>query len=325
MLKTRHAGYFLFYNTGAFKVPKDLLSLLHFSKEEILGFISKAEELKTGLKAGTNHFPLKGKVVVLIFEKPSLRTHVTFETGIVQLGGHPVYLTQQNIDVGKRETPQDVARNLERWVNGIVARTFSQEMIEEMAANASIPVINALSDDYHPCQALATGLTIKEHFRRLDDLKIAFIGDGNNVAKSLFIMCAKLGIHSTLVCPRGYEIDRSTMKTILSEAEKSKVEIKTEHNPEEGVRDADLIYTDVWASMGQEDQAAKRKKEFMPFQVNQELISHAKAGCKISHCLPAHRGEEATSEVLDSEYCVMFDEAENRLHVQKAVMSLLIK
>jgi ornithine carbamoyltransferase len=306
-------------------MPKDLLTLLEFSGEEVLGFLSRAKQLKAELKSGRAHEPcLKGKTIVLIFQKPSLRTRVTFETGIFQLGGNPIYLAPDSIQIGKRETPYDAAKNLERWVNGVVARTFSHGMQEELARNASIPLINALSDEHHPCQALATGLTLLEHFNRLKGLRVCFVGDGNNVAVSLLILCAKLGIHFTHTCPKGYDIPEKIIKSVSAEIRQNGCDLKSLRDPKEAVRDADMIYTDVWVSMGQEKEAAKKLKAFKPYQVNAKLVSLAPKGVKISHCLPAHRGEEAASDVLDSAACVMFDEAENRLHVQKAVMSVLM-
>ncbi|OGJ87141.1 MAG: ornithine carbamoyltransferase [Candidatus Raymondbacteria bacterium RifOxyA12_full_50_37] len=305
---------------------KDLLSLFDLSEKDILKTLSLAAQIKKELKQGKKtRQALAGKVIALIFEKPSLRTRVTFETGVVQLGGHPIYLDNQSIGLGKRESTADIARNLERWVNGIVIRTFAQKTVEDMASAVSIPVINALSDTFHPCQALATGLTIQEHLKKFKGITVAFVGDGNNVAASLFILCAKLGMHAVLACPKGYELDKKVEQEVLRSAKQSGASLKTTNDPVRAVKDADLIYTDVWASMGQEEEIKQRKQDFAGFQVNSALVSKAKKGCLVSHCLPAHREEEITSEVLDSVSSVTLDEAENRLHVQKAVLSLLFQ
>ncbi|MFH0919231.1 MAG: ornithine carbamoyltransferase [Fibrobacterota bacterium] len=305
---------------------KDLLTLSDFSRGEMEGFLTLATRLKADLKAGKplRKKPLEGRVIALLFEKPSLRTRVTFETGIVQLGGYPCHLPPDSIGIGKRETVEDVAHNLERWVNGLVARVFSHAMLERFAAVSPLPVINALSDDHHPCQALATALTLKEHRGRLQGLEIAYIGDGNNVAASLFQLCARMGIHAVIACPTGYDLPKPVMASLLADAKKSGSRIRVTRDPNDAVKKADLVYTDVWASMGQESETAKRKKIFAPYQVNAALMKHAPKGCLLSHCLPAHRGEEVTSDVLDAPTSVIFDEAENRLHVQKAVMVRLM-
>src|SRR3989339_2052713 len=270
-------------------MQKDLLTLFEFDRAGIEGLLTLAARLKADLKAGRamKKKPLEGKVIAMLFEKPSLRTRVTFETGILQLGGHPCYLPPDSIGIGKRESVEDVARNLERWVNGLVARVFSQAMLERFASVASIPVINALSDEHHPCQALATGLTLKEHRGgKLKGLTVAYIGDGNNVAVSLFILCAKLGINATIACPEGYDIQKPVMEKILADAKKSGAVIRATREPAEAVKKADLVYTDVWASMGQETEADERKKIFAPYQVNTDLMRHTPKGCLVSHCLP---------------------------------------
>jgi ornithine carbamoyltransferase len=303
---------------------KDLLSLNNYSGKEISFLIELAAKLKKELKAGKFSKPLANKTVALIFEKPSLRTHATFETGIVQLGGHSLYLPSSNIRIGVRESVEDIAKNLERWVHAIVIRTFSQAVVETLANNASIPVINALTDDAHPCQALATGLTIKEHFGSFRGLRIAYVGDGNNVASSLFILCAKLGMDAVHIGPKGYELNPKDLAEITRATKESKCQFQ--YTTElEGVRGADLVYTDVWTSMGQETETKFRLKAFKGYQVNRKLMEMADKGAKFSHCLPAHRGEEVSADVIDSKASVAIDEAENRLHVQKAVLATLIK
>ncbi len=302
---------------------KDLLTLLDYSEQEIINIIRMAASLKKELKEKKFPKPLNNKTVALIFEKPSLRTHATFETGIVQLGGHALYLPPSNIKIGIRESVVDVAKNLERWVDGIVIRTFSQKLVENLAIASSIPVINALTDEAHPCQALATGLTIKEHFGKFDKLKVAFVGDGNNVASSLLIMCAKLGMNCVHVGPPRYQLP-SNYLAIITELSKKKKRTFEYSQDIKSVAKADLIYTDVWTSMGQEAESARRLKIFRKYQVNSALMEIAGPQALFSHCLPAHRGEEVTADVLDSNKSIALDEAENRLHVQKSVLTMLL-
>jgi len=308
-----------------YDMKKDFLSHFDTTAQELQNLIALSIKLKQDLKKNRRPKPLAEKVIALIFEKPSLRTHATFETGIVQLGGYPLYLPGGNVRIGDRETPEDVAHNLERWVDGVIIRTYSQKNIEIIAKNAKIPIINALTDDHHPCQALATLMALQEHCGSLKKLKVAFVGDGNNVAVSLLGMCAKLGIHGAHACPKGYKMDKSFWEQIQLDAKKSGAEITVTQNPKDAVKNADLVYTDVWTSMGQEKETAKRKKMFKQFQVNAKLMSFAKTNAKFSHCLPAHRGEEVTAEILDGPNSIALDEAENRLHVQKAVMMTLIR
>ncbi|MBL8027321.1 MAG: ornithine carbamoyltransferase [Fibrobacteres bacterium] len=303
---------------------KDLLSLNDYSGKEIEALLNLSAAIKSELKAKKFRRPLKDKTIALIFEKPSLRTHATFETGIVQLGGHALYLPSSNIRIGVRETAEDIAKNLERWVDGIVIRTFSQKLIETLASNASIPVINALTDDAHPCQALATALTIKEHFKSFKGVKVAYVGDGNNVAASLFTICAKLGMDSVHIGPKGYELSKQYLADVTAAAKVSGSKF-TYTKELAGVKGADLIYTDVWTSMGQEAESAKRLKAFKGYQVDSKLMALAGRGAKFSHCLPAHRGEEVSAEVIDGAASIAIDEAENRLHVQKAVLATLVK
>jgi len=306
-------------------VKKDLVSITDLSKDEMLRLFKLARELKEKVKRGKEYHILKGKVLAMIFEKPSLRTRVTFETGIYQLGGYGIYLAPTDIKLGKREAVPDVARNLSRWVNGIMARTFAHKTVTDLAENASVPVINGLSDLEHPCQILADFLTIQEHKGNFKGLKLAFIGDGNNVAHSLMLASAILGANFTLGCPSGYEANPEIVDKAKNLAKGTGSIVKIVNDPVEAVRDADIIYTDVWASMGQEDEAEKRKMDFQRFQVNTRLLEVAKKDAVVMHCLPAHRGEEITSEVLDGPHSIVLDEAENRLHAQKALMVMLMK
>jgi ornithine carbamoyltransferase len=298
---------------------KNCISLLDFSEDEIEHVIAMAMRLKRD-RLSQKQKILNGKTGVLIFEKPSLRTHISFETAIYELGGHPIVLSANMVQMGKRESVRDVAKNLERMVHFIVARTFSHETIIQLATHSSIPVINALSDEFHPCQALAFGVTLSERFEKAKRLKVAFIGDGNNVCQSIMVLCAKRGYHFTVACPEGFEPNRTIVETCRSIAEKNGAPLTVTHDPAEAVADAAVIYTDVWTSMGQESEAEERKKHFIGFQVNEALVKRAPADVLISHCLPAHRDEEITSDVLDSDRSIALDEAENRLHAQKAVI-----
>ncbi|MFM7143635.1 MAG: ornithine carbamoyltransferase [Alphaproteobacteria bacterium] len=294
---------------------KDLLSLADLSREEILAICDDAARLKAELRSGLGARPLVGRTLAMIFEKPSLRTRVTFETGVKQLGGASVYL---DIRLGERETVADIARNLSRWVDLIVARTFSHRTLVELAHHATIPVINGLSDLSHPCQVLADLLTLREHRGAdLSRLEVAFVGDGNNVVNSWLEAAGRVGFGFRLGCPRGYEPDASIL-AVAQERNPGRVVVV--HDPAEAVRGADAVYTDVWTSMGQEAETERRRRDFAGFQVNAALLSHAKADALVMHCLPAHRGEEITADVLEGPRSVVFDEAENRLHAQKAVM-----
>jgi ornithine carbamoyltransferase len=302
-----------------FPKKKNCISLLEYSEEEIDHLITMAAQLKR--KRGVeDNTAMHGKTGVLIFEKPSLRTHISFETALFELGGHPVVLHSNMVQMGKRETVKDVAKNLERLVHLIIARTYLHETIVELATHSSIPVINALSDKFHPCQALAFALTVHEHRGDERKIKTVFIGDGNNVCHSLMVVCAKRGYTFVAACPRGYEPDRAIVETCQSIARRSGGSIEVTDDPSACVTDASVIYTDVWASMGQESEAEERKNRFAAFQVNEALVKHAPKDVLVSHCLPAHRGEEITSDVLDSPNSIALDEAENRLHVQKAVI-----
>ena len=297
----------------------DLISLADLSSDEILELLELADELKTIQHRGEPHPLLAGRVLAMIFEKPSLRTRVTFETGIYQLGGHAIFLETR---LGQRESVPDVARNLDRWVNGIVARTFSHEVVLELAEYAEAPVINALTDELHPCQILADAQALREHKGALENLKLAFVGDGNNVCASWFHLAARVPLNVTLVCPPGYELKPATLEFAQREA---RGEVAITHDMEAGLKDADAVYTDVWASMGQEAESTEREKAFAGYQVNQQAMGLAKKDAVFMHCLPAHRGSEVTDEVMDSPQSIVFDQAENRLHAQKAVMVALMR
>lgn len=299
---------------------KDLLSFAPYSGEELVAMIDFADALKAKQRAGTPHRLLEGKTIAMLFEKPSLRTRVTFETGMFQLGGQSIFLETR---LGERETVPDMARNLERWVHGIVARTFSHEHVEELAENAGIPVINALTDWLHPCQILADVQALRERKGRdLSSLKVAFVGDGNNVFNSWVELAGRIPFHLTLVCPPGYEGDAALI-AYANAAGKGRVEVN--HDVESGVRDADAVYTDVWASMGQEEEEAIRRQAFAPYQVNARVMGLARKDAVFMHCLPAHRGYEVTNDVIDAPNSIVFDQAENRLHAQKAVLATLLR
>lgn len=299
---------------------KDLVSLLDLTPDEIRTMIVKAREFKRKRLIDEPKV-FAQRTAVLIFEKPSLRTRITFETAVHELGGHAITLTSDMIGIGKRESVEDVARNLERWVHLIIARTFSHSTVEQLAKYSRRPVINALTDSDHPCQALAFAMTLDEHRGPLDrKKKIVFVGDCNNVCNSLMFLCAKLGLDFTVACPDGYGPNALVRKTVSEIAQKSGSTIAVSNDPCSAVADAAAIYTDVWTSMGQENELEKRKKAFAAFSVNEKLMSFAPSDALVSHCLPAHRGEEITSAVLDSKASVAFDEAENRLHIQKAVI-----
>ncbi|MGI6295235.1 MAG: ornithine carbamoyltransferase [Armatimonadota bacterium] len=319
-MRQQHVGNF----EGTSINGGDLIGIAHLTKDELDAIFDLTRRLKNGeISAADQREILKGKTLAMIFEKPSLRTRVSFETGIFQLGGQAINLQPMDIQLGKRETIADAARNLERFVDIIMARTFAHSTVTELAKYASIPVINGLTDLEHPCQALADFQTILEHKGRFEGLKMAFLGDGNNVSQSLMMLAAKVGMHFTLGCPAGYEPEPTTLAQALADAQSTGSIIEILNDPINAAKDADIIVTDVWASMGMEDEAAERERAFAPFQVNAALMSHAKPDAIFEHCLPAHRGSEVTDEVIDSPQSVVFDEAENRLHAQKAVMAIL--
>ncbi len=296
----------------------DFLSLRDFSPQEILHLIGLACRLKTSPAAYVS--TLKGKTLAMIFEKPSLRTRVTFDVGIHQFGGFSIYLSPAEINLGKRESVYDVAKNLERMVEGIMIRTFAHDIVENMAAFASIPVINGLTDYSHPCQAMADTMTMLEFKGHLGGLKVAFLGDGNNVAHSLMFAGAQLGAHVWVATPSGHEpkIDAAAWAKVRCQQTGGSIHIT--NDPAEAACDADVVYTDVWTSMGQEADAAERRAAFVPYQVNAKLFARAKPDAIFMHCLPAHRGEEVTNEVIDGPNSVVFQQAENRLHAQKAIL-----
>jgi ornithine carbamoyltransferase len=303
--------------------PHDFLSLRDFAPPQIKQLLHSAGQIKSNPAAYSS--ALKGQTLAMIFEKPSLRTRVTFDVGIHQLGGFSLYLSPAEINLGKRESVYDVAKNLERMVQGIMIRTFAHDIVERMAQYADIPIINGLTDYSHPCQAMADYLTMFEIKGRLAGLKVAFIGDGNNVAHSLMFAGAQLGAHVWVATPPGYE----PLKNALAWAQKRAAETGGSCNittdPTQAARDADVVYTDVWASMGQEAEAEARRQHFLPYQVNAALFALAKPDAIFMHCLPAHRGDEVTDEVIDCPRSVVFQEAENRLHAQKAIMLQLMK
>ena len=300
-------------------MKRDYLSVLDLSREETEEVILLAERLKNPRYWGHE---LAGKTIALIFEKPSLRTRVTFDLAVRELGGYGLYLDTK-IGLGKREAVEDVARNLERWTHGIVARVFSQETLVRMAEVVDIPVVNALSDLEHPCQTLADFQTMHEITGEFK-WKLAFVGDGNNVANSLMLMSALLGTDFTIACPAGYEPPEEVVRKAQELAKKTGAKIEIVREPAEAVKDAQFVYTDVWTSMGQEAEAEERRRVFSgKYQVNSELLQRAPSDVKVLHCLPAHRGEEITDEVLDGPHSVVFDQAENRLHAQKALLKFL--
>jgi ornithine carbamoyltransferase len=302
---------------------RDLISIQDFSADEL----ACALELAAAMKARPADFRgiLAGKQVVLFFEKPSLRTRLTFEAGINSLGGASFFVDQTQSRLGAREPLCDVAHNLERWIDGIVLRTFAHETVTTMAQHACIPVINALSDVEHPCQAMADMLTLQEHFGDLRSVRLAYVGDGNNVAHSLMLAAATLGASISVATPEGYEPDTAITEAARELAMGSGATVSVVNDPLEAVAGADAVYTDVWASMGQEEEAAGRSQIFAPFQVNQKLFSCAAKHAVFMHCLPAHRGDEVTAAVIDSPRSVVFDQAENRLHVQKSILVLLLE
>ena len=301
---------------------KNFLSIGDCSSEQLKELLVESSKLKQLYKSGGRDLCLVGKTLAMLFEKPSLRTRISFEVAMMQLGGSPIYIKPEDIGgIGKREPIKDMARVLSRYVDGIVVRTFEHRIIAELAEFATVPVINALTDWSHPCQAMADVLTIKEHLGQLDGVKVAYVGDGNNVARSLAFACAKLGMKMVIATPAGYQLDAESVQ----KANQISAETVIQTNAAvDAVAGADIIYTDTWVSMGQEDEKEKRIKDFVGFQVNTELVKAAPAGVKIMHCLPAYRGLEITDEVAESANSIMLDQAENRLHFQRALLKKLM-
>jgi ornithine carbamoyltransferase len=300
----------------------DLLTGMEWNPAQVRELLHLASDVKS--HPDRYRGALAGRFLALIFEKPSLRTRVAFEVGISSLGGSSVFLDHTETKLGQRESIPDVARSLERWIDGIVARTFTQESIDALAQNASIPVINALSDRYHPCQALSDFFTLQERFGGLRGLKLAYVGDGNNVCHSLLSIAARAGAHFRIATPSGYDPDPAVVSEAKRTAREIRGKIELCNSPEEAVAGAQAIYTDVWTSMGQEEESAAREAAFAGYQVNDALFSHAAPDAVFMHCLPAHRGSEVSAEVIDSPRSIVFDQAENRLHMQKAILLTLL-
>ena len=302
-------------------MKKDLLKLLDLTKADIVKILDTADQMKYNQKHGLTHHYLEGKTLAMIFEKNSTRTRVSFEAGMFQLGGHALFLSGKESQIGRGEPIEDTARVLSRYCDGIMIRTFGQAEVETLAKYSSIPVINGLTDFAHPCQVLADLMTIREHKSRLEGLKLCYIGDGNNMANSLIVGGLKVGMEVSVACPEGYDPDPQ----VLEFAQNCGGKFTLCRDPKEAAAGADALFTDVWASMGQEGEAQKRRAVFEGiYQINDELMAVANPGCMVQHCLPAHRGEEITSEVFEAHAGEIFDEAENRLHAQKAVMYLLM-
>ncbi|WP_191566041.1 ornithine carbamoyltransferase [Metabacillus idriensis] len=299
---------------------KDCLTLLDYTSEEILHLVEEGLQMKK--------FPiqsiLSGKILALIFEKSSTRTRVSFEAGMQQLGGNALFLSSQDLQIGRGESIADTAKVLSGYVDAIMIRTFEHEKVEELALHASVPVINGLTDTFHPCQALADLMTILQLKQTFKGTKVAYVGDGNNVAHSLLIACAKVGMDAVIAHPEGYGPDPSVMEKIAEICELTGAVITSTSNPEKAVHEADIVYSDVWTSMGQEKENEIRLTAFHAYQINAELMSGAKKDCHFLHCLPAHRGEEVTAEIIDGSHSAVFQQAENRLHVQKALLKELL-
>ena len=306
-------------------MKKDLLKMDDLSKEEILEILNIADQLKYELKHNMPHEHLKGKTLGMIFEKRSTRTRVSFETGMYQLGGNALFLSARDLQAERGEAVEDTARVLSRFLQGIMIRTFSQEEVETFAKYATVPVINGLTDTEHPCQVLADLMTIREYKNILDGLNIAYIGDGHNMCNSLIIGCLKVGMNLSIACPEGYHPSDSYINRGKEIAQKENVTFNVYTSPEEAVKNADVVLTDMWISMGQEAEAEERKKAFKNFQVNNTLLELAKPNVMVLHCLPAHRGEEISAETFEEHSVEIFDESENRLHVQKAILLKLMK
>jgi ornithine carbamoyltransferase len=305
---------------------KDFLSLSDFHTDEILYMLEEAKELKSLQKQGKPHPYLSGKVLGMIFEKSSTRTRVSFEVGMLQLGGHAIFLSSRDIQLGRGESISDTAKVLSRYIDCMMIRTFSHDSVKELAEHATVPVINGLTDLHHPTQVMADLLTIQEHKGKLAGLKMCYLGDGNNnMAHSLMEGAAKVGMHISIASPPGYLPDGKITEKAIESGKVTGSKITITHNPIDAIKDADIVVTDVWTSMGQEAETEKRLKDLGDYQVNTELCQHAKQDYIFLHCLPAHRGEEVTAEIIDGPHSVVFDEAENRLHAQKAILKILLE
>ena len=303
-------------------MKRDFLHITDFTTEEIWETLELSKWIKAKLKKGEDYKPFAGKTMAMIFAKPSARTRVSFETGFFRLGGHALFLGPNDIGIGKRESVSDIANVLSRFNDMIMARLFDHNHILELAENASVPVVNGLTDFNHPCQIMADILTVYEHRGNLDDMKITYVGDGNNIVHSWLALAMRIPFHLTIACPEGYTPDEGMLKA-SKEAGLSTIEIS--HEPMEAVKDADVIYTDVWASMGQKEEAEERRRRFEGFQINDDLMAATGKHTYFMHCLPAERGVEVTDSVCDADYSIMFDEAENRMHAQNAIMVKIMK
>lgn len=302
------------------------LRLADWSEEKILETVAIASRLKKEVHAGQVSDRLHGQNIGMFFEKPSLRTITTFQVGMNQLGGHAVLLSPDSIGLGKRESIKDVARCLSRWVNALVVRCFKQDLVEQLAEYGSIPVVNALTDDYHPCQAIAFAQMIEENLGGMKGKTVAFIGDGNNVANSFLALCSKVGMNFTLACPKGFEQPAHVIEEAQADFKRHGCQYRVFNDPKEAVKDADILYSDVWVSMGQEGQKESKQNHFLPFRIDADLLKYAPSHVKVSHCLPAHRGDEITDEVMDNlDLNMSYEEAENRLHAHKAVLWQVMK
>jgi ornithine carbamoyltransferase len=308
--------------TTSINLKNDLLTGMEWNPAQMRDFFRLTANMKA--HPGKYRSALAGSVFVLIFEKPSLRTRVTFEVGIANLGGASIFLDHTSAKLSEREPVRDIAKNLERWVQGIVARVFAQETLEELAANANVPVVNALSDKFHPCQALADFFTLEERFGGLRGLKLAYVGDGNNMCHSLLTIGARCGAHVRVATPSGYEPDGAVVAEAKRVARETRGKVEILRSPAEAVAGAQAVYTDVWASMGQEAEASEREKAFAGYQVDEALFAQAAPDAVFLHCLPAHRGLEVAAGVIDSPRSIIYDQAENRLHVQKAILHTLL-
>ena len=303
---------------------RDFLGLIDYTPEEVRYLIDLAIELKRKNKEGEVYHPLKGKTLGMIFEKSSTRTRVSFEVGMYQLGGHALFLSGRDLQLGRGETVWDTAQTMSRYLDGIMIRTFAHRNVVELARGATIPVINGLTDFSHPCQALCDYQTILEHKGRLQGIKLAYIGDGNNMVHSLMIGASKLGVHISVATPEGYAPDEEVIKLASANIEKRGGSLTLTRDPKEAIADADVVYTDVWASMGMEEEQKEREIAFKNYQVNEALAKYAKKDYLFMHCLPAHRGEEVSEGVIDGNHSIIYDQAENRLHAQKAIMAAIM-